>query len=37
VVGPRGLKIGAVELKNRRSGGKEELSIDSALAKLTES
>ncbi len=37
VVGPRGIKTGAVELKNRRSGDKEELSIDQALAKLTES
>ncbi|HIJ42492.1 MAG: proline--tRNA ligase [Rhodospirillales bacterium] len=37
VVGPRGLKTGGVELKNRRSGDREELSIDQTLAKLTES
>ena len=31
VIGPRGLKEGKVELKNRSSGVKEELSIDDAL------
>ncbi len=35
VVGPRGLKNGVVELKSRRSGEQEELSLDSALARLT--
>ena len=35
VVGPRGLKNGVVELKQRRGGEREELSIDSALARLT--
>ncbi|HEU4499651.1 MAG TPA: His/Gly/Thr/Pro-type tRNA ligase C-terminal domain-containing protein, partial [Sphingomicrobium sp.] len=35
IVGPRGLAAGVVELKNRRTGEKEELSIESALAKLT--
>jgi prolyl-tRNA synthetase len=34
VVGPRGLKNGVVELKQRRSGEREELSIESALARL---
>ncbi len=34
IVGPRGLKNGVVELKNRATGEREELSIDSALAKL---
>ncbi len=34
VVGPRGLKAGVVELKNRASGEREELSVDSALARL---
>ncbi|WP_343562846.1 proline--tRNA ligase [Kiloniella sp. b19] len=34
VVGPRGLKNGVVELKNRASGEKVELSIEDALAKL---
>ena len=35
VVGPRGLKNGVVELKSRRDGETEELSIDAALARLT--
>ncbi|WP_020593674.1 proline--tRNA ligase [Kiloniella laminariae] len=34
VIGPRGLKNGTVELKNRASGEKEELSLDAALNKL---
>ncbi len=34
VVGPRGVKAGTVELKRRASGEKEELSLDSALARL---
>jgi prolyl-tRNA synthetase len=34
IVGPRGLKNGVVELKNRASGEREELSVESALAKL---
>ncbi len=35
IVGPRGLKNGVVELKNRATGEREELSVDSALSKLT--
>jgi prolyl-tRNA synthetase len=35
IVGPRGLKNGVVELKERRSGERQELSLDSALARLT--
>ncbi|MES1990807.1 MAG: proline--tRNA ligase [Pseudomonadota bacterium] len=35
VVGPRGLKTGVVELKNRASGERVELSLDAALQKLT--
>jgi len=35
IVGPRGLAAGVVELKNRRTGEREELSIDSALERLT--
>jgi prolyl-tRNA synthetase len=35
VVGPRGIKNGVVELKNRATGERDELSLDSALAKLT--
>ena len=35
VVGPRGLKSGVVELKSRASGEREELSPESALARLT--
>src|SRR5690349_5045896 len=34
VVGPKGLERGVVELKRRASGEREELSIESALAKL---
>ena len=34
IVGPRGLKKGVVELKNRASGEREEISIDSALSRL---
>src|SRR5688572_13133733 len=35
ILGPRGLAAGTVELKNRRTGEKQELSIDDALARLT--
>ena len=35
VVGPRGLASGVVEVKNRRTGEREELSPDAALAKLS--
>ena len=35
VLGPRGLANGMVELKNRRSGEKQELSIDAAITRLT--
>jgi prolyl-tRNA synthetase len=35
IVGPRGLAAGTVELKNRRSGEREELSTESALARLS--
>jgi prolyl-tRNA synthetase len=35
VVGPKGLERGVVELKRRSSGEREELSIESALARLT--
>ena len=34
IVGPRGIQNGVVEIKNRRTGEKQELSIDSALSKL---
>ncbi len=34
VIGPRGLKDGKIEIKNRASGEKEELSIEDALTKL---
>ena len=34
IVGPRGVKAGTVELKNRRSGEREELAAESALARL---
>ena len=35
VIGPRGLKNGLVEMKNRATGEKEELSPEAALARLT--
>jgi len=34
VVGPRGLKAGTVEIKNRRTGQREEVSLESALDRL---
>jgi prolyl-tRNA synthetase len=34
IVGPRGIATGTVELKNRRTGEKLELSVESALARL---
>jgi prolyl-tRNA synthetase len=34
VFGPRGLKEGKIEIKNRATGDKEECSIDAAVAKL---
>jgi prolyl-tRNA synthetase len=35
VVGPRGVAAGTVELKSRKTGEMEEISAESALAKLT--
>ncbi|GAA4008970.1 proline--tRNA ligase [Sphingomonas humi] len=35
IMGPRGLAAGVVELKDRRTGEKEEISIESALSRLT--
>ncbi|MDB5720458.1 MAG: proline--tRNA ligase [Alphaproteobacteria bacterium] len=35
IVGPKGLERGVVELKNRRTGEREELSAESALARLS--
>jgi prolyl-tRNA synthetase len=35
IIGPRGIASGVVELKNRATGGKEELSLESALARLS--
>ena len=35
VVGPRGLKSGVVELKDRRTGVREEMTPEAAIAKLT--
>jgi prolyl-tRNA synthetase len=34
IIGPRDIANGVVELKNRASGEKEELSLESALARL---
>ena len=35
ILGPRGLANGLVELKNRRTGEKQELSIDDAISRLS--
>ena len=35
IIGPRGLAAGTVELKDRRTGEKQELSLDDVLARLT--
>ena len=35
IVGPRGIASGTVELKRRSTGEREELSMESALARLT--
>jgi prolyl-tRNA synthetase len=35
VVGPRGIAAGTVELKSRATGERVELSLESALARLT--
>lgn len=35
IVGPRGVKNGVVELKNRKSGAREELSLEAALSKIS--
>ena len=35
IIGPRGIAAGTVELKNRRSGQREDLSLESALARLS--
>jgi prolyl-tRNA synthetase len=35
VLGPRGLASGVVELKNRRTGEKQELSLEDAVARLS--
>jgi len=34
IVGPRGVAAGTVELKNRRTGTREEVSVESALARV---
>jgi prolyl-tRNA synthetase len=35
VVGPRGIANGTVELKHRSSGERQDVSVESALARLT--
>jgi prolyl-tRNA synthetase len=34
VIGPRGIAAGTIELKHRRSGERQELSVDGVLARL---
>jgi prolyl-tRNA synthetase len=36
IVGPRGVAAGTVELKDRRTGERQDLSVESAFARLTE-
>jgi prolyl-tRNA synthetase len=36
IIGPRGLAAGTVELKDRRSGERRDVSAEAALAQLTE-
>jgi len=36
IIGPRGIAAGTVELKNRRTGERHDLSLDSAFARLAE-
>jgi prolyl-tRNA synthetase len=36
-VGPRGVKHGVVELKRRATGEKEDVSVEAAIARITES
>ena len=35
VVGPRGLEKGMIEVKNRATGAKEEMSIDAVLPRMS--
>jgi len=35
IVGPRGVKSGVVEIKERRTGERQELSLDAAIAGVT--
>lgn len=35
IVGPKGLKAGTIEVKNRKSGEREEMSLEAAINKLT--
>ena len=35
IIGPRGLKSGVVELKNRKTGEREEVSLESALSRIS--
>ena len=34
IVGPRGLASGTVEVKNRKTGAKEELSVEAAVSRF---
>ncbi|HEX3953240.1 MAG TPA: His/Gly/Thr/Pro-type tRNA ligase C-terminal domain-containing protein, partial [Stellaceae bacterium] len=37
IIGPRGLAAGNIELKNRRSGARQDLPLDTALTRFTAS
>jgi prolyl-tRNA synthetase len=36
IVGPRGVKAGTVEMKERKTGKREDVSFESALARMTQ-
>jgi len=36
IVGPRGVKAGTVEMKERKTGKREDVSLESALARMTQ-
>ena len=35
VIGPKGLAAGLVEVKDRKTGSKQEMSLEAALSRLT--
>jgi prolyl-tRNA synthetase len=35
IIGPKGLAAGLVEVKDRKTGAKEEISLEAAMSRLT--